>query len=64
MDDYKQPTKQFPVRLCSQLSESLDRISKETNISKTTISRIAIQKFIAELEKSGVCHSIKEVCSI
>ena len=64
MEEFHQSTKQFPVRLSLQLSDSLDRIAKKTNISKTTISRIAIQKFIAELENSGVSDTMKEVCSI
>lgn len=50
---HAKPYRQFPLRLAHDLAEELDRIAKKTRINKTTISRIAIQKFIAEIERTG-----------
>ena len=55
--------KQFPMRLEASLSDALDRYSSETNIPKTTISRIALTKFLNELEHSGARELLKNLCS-
>ena len=55
--------KQFPMRLETSLSDALDRCSSETNIPKTTISRIALTKFLNELEHSGARELLRNLCS-
>jgi len=54
--------RQFPLRLQVDVADELDRVSKETRITKTELSRIAIAKFLNELQESGVREAIKEVC--
>lgn len=56
--------RQFPLRLELSLADELDRMSAETNINKSTITRIAIQKFLAELKTSGARDAVKQVCSL
>lgn len=56
--------RQFPLRLTAEMADRLDEIAKRMRINKTTISRIALEKFIFELEKVGAVHIIDEVCSI
>lgn len=46
------------------LADALDRYSEATNIPKTTISRIALTKFLNELEKSGARAMLQQVCKI
>lgn len=58
------PYRQFPLRLPAQIADDLDRIAAQTRINKTTISRIALQKFIAELQRSGANKTLNEVCAI
>jgi predicted DNA-binding protein len=54
--------KQFPVRLDHQLSTELERMSEKTNIPKSTITRIALIKFMNELDDSGVKDAIEKIC--
>jgi len=56
--------RQFPVRLEEPMFEELDRIAKQTNINKTTISRIAIQQFMDRLDSSGISNAIEKVCAV
>ena len=56
--------KQFPVRLEEPMFEELDRIAKQTNINKTTISRIAIQQFMDRLDSSGISNALEKVCAL
>jgi predicted transcriptional regulator len=58
------PYRQFPLRLTSDMADRLDEIAKKTRINKTTISRIALQKFIFELEKSGTDRLVDEIFSL
>ncbi len=58
------PYRQFPMRLTADLADELDRIAKRTRINKTTISRIALQKFIAEIERSGADAVLDEMCTL
>ena len=58
------PYRQFPLRLPAQIADDLDLISAQTRINKTTISRIALQKFIAELQRSGANKTLNEVFAI
>lgn len=56
--------KMFPVRIEWTLADELDRVAKRTRINKTTISRIAIQKFIAEIQRSGADQVLDGVCAL
>ena len=58
------PYRQFPLRLSHEMANELDRIATRTRITKTTISRIAIQKFIAEVERSGADDLLNELCEV
>lgn len=58
------PYRQFPLRLTAQMADELDRVAKRTRINKTTISRIALHKFIAEIERSGADGIVDEVCAV
>ena len=59
-----QPYKQFPLRLTSDMFAELERVAKQTRINKTTISRIALQKFLAQIEIVGVGNAINELCEV
>jgi predicted transcriptional regulator len=52
------------MRLTADLADELDRIAKRTRINKTTISRIALQKFIAEIQRSGADAVLDEMCAV
>ena len=56
--------RQFPLRLPAQIADDLDYVSAQTRINKTTISRIALQKFIAELKRVGADKTLNEVCEL
>ena len=56
------PYRQFPLRLPHEMANELDRIAKRTRINKTTISRIAIQKFMNEVERSGADALVNDLC--
>ena len=55
------PYRQFPLRLPHDMAEHLDCIAKRMRITKTTISRIALQKFLIEIDRSGAGAAIEEV---
>lgn len=55
--------RQFPLRLPVEIADELDSIAARTRINKTTISRIALQKFIAELQQSGAAKNLDDVCT-
>ena len=59
-----QPYKQFPLRLTPDMFAELERVAKQTRINKTTISRIALQKFLAQIELVGVVNAINELCEV
>jgi len=59
-----QPYKQFPLRLTPDMFAELERVAKQTRINKTTISRIALQKFLAQIERSGAREVLDEVCAV
>jgi predicted DNA-binding protein len=58
------PYRQFPLRLPHEMANELDRIAKRTRINKTTISRIAIQKFMSEVERSGADALVNDLCEV
>ena len=59
-----QPYKQFPLRLSPDMFAELERVAKQTRINKTTISRIALKKFLAQIELVGVGNAINELCEV
>ena len=54
--------RQFPIRLEASIADALDRYAQATQIPKTTISRIALVKFMNELENSGARSAIEKAC--
>jgi predicted DNA-binding protein len=58
------PYRQFPLRLPHEMANELDRIAKRTRINKTTISHIAIQKFMSEVERSGADALVNDLCEV
>jgi len=56
--------RQFPLRLQIDIADELDRVAKETRITKTELSRIAIAKFLNELQDSGAITAIGKVYQI
>ncbi len=62
MTAQKNTYRQFPIRLESSVADALDRYAQATQIPKTTISRIALVKFMHELENSGARSAIEKVC--
>ena len=56
------PIRSFPVRLEHDLMNRLEQFAKETHINKTTISRIAISKFLSELESTGIRNAMVDIC--
>lgn len=59
-----QPYKQFPLRLSPDMFAELERVARQTRINKTTISRIALQKFLVQIEIIGVGNAINELCEV
>ena len=65
MNQSQEPVyKQFPVRLELHMADELERISKQTKINKTTLSRIAIKQFMDRLDSSGISSALEKVCAI
>lgn len=58
------PHRQFPLRLNANLADQLDRVSKETQIPKTRIATIGLEKFLSELETSGIRSAMRDVCEV
>ena len=58
------PHRQFPLRLHASLADQLDRVSKETQIPKTRIATIGLEKFLAELETRGIRSAMRDVCEV
>lgn len=58
------PYRQFPLRLSHEMANELETISRRTRINKTTISRIALQKFIAEMKRKGADELLNDVCAL
>ena len=52
----------MPLRIDANLVLLLDEVSHKTRITKTELSRIAITKFIKELEDSGVTETMMRLC--
>ena len=48
----------FPLRLSSDLSNTLHKASLSTGITKSDIIRMSISKFISELNASGINETL------
>jgi predicted DNA-binding protein len=64
MNTYATPHRQFPLRLPASLADRLDLVSKETQIPKTRIATIGLEKFLSELETSGIRYAMKSACEV
>lgn len=58
------PHRQFPLRLNASLADKLDRMSKETQIPKSRIATIGLEKFLSELESSGIKSAMRDACEV
>ena len=58
------PHRQFPLRLNASLADKLDRVSKETQIPKSRIATIGLEKFLSELESSGIQSAMRNACEV
>lgn len=58
------PAKQFPLRLEYELATELDQCAKDMNLTKTALSKIAIKKLLAELQKSGARSYMKDLIAV
>jgi len=56
--------RQFPMRLDQKMYDELDLVCRQTRITKTEISRVALRKFLNELQNSGVTTYLDKVCSV
>ena len=54
----------FPIRMTPTLHKEFTRISDSTQINKSVLARIAIEKIIKEIDESGVIPSIKRFCEV
>lgn len=61
MNIHATPYKSFPLRLHPDVANELDRIANETHIPKTKIITIGLEKFLVELNESGIRNTLKEV---
>ncbi len=64
MNIHATPYRQFPLRLPHEMANELDRIAKRSRITKTTISRIALQKFITEMKRTGADALVNDLCEV
>lgn len=59
--DYPSRWVQLPIRLEANLADALDRYSKTTGIPKSRIARSSIQRFINDLERTGVRSALEQL---
>ena len=64
MNIHATPYKNFPLRLHHDIAQELDRIAHETHIPKTKIITIGLEKFLTELNETGVSNAMKQVCDV
>ena len=57
-------TVSFPIRMTPTLHKEFTRISDSTQINKSVLARIAIEKMIRDVDESGVIPSIKRFCEV
>jgi predicted DNA-binding protein len=54
----------FPIRMAPTLHKEFTRISDSTQINKSVLARIAIEKMIRDVDESGVIPTIQRVCEV
>lgn len=64
MNIHATPYKNFPLRLHPNIAQELDRIALETHIPKTKIITIGLEKFLSELNETGISNAMKQVCEV
>ena len=52
---------QFPIRLNRTLSDALDAVAAQSHIPKTTISRMALERFIVRMDDHGALELMDRV---
>lgn len=55
------PHKSFPLRLEQNLYQRFTNMASETKIPKSTLARLAISKFLDDIESKGITLAIKDV---
>ena len=58
------PYYQFPLRLNCEMAKKFTRISKATRINKSTLARDALDKHLADVERSGADKLINAICEV
>jgi hypothetical protein len=51
----------FPLRLTTDLSNTLHSASLSTGITKSDLIRVALNKFLVELSQSGITEAIAKI---
>ena len=51
----------FPLRLTTNLSNTLHSASLSTGITKSDLIRVALNKFLVELSQSGISEAIAKI---
>jgi predicted DNA-binding protein len=51
----------FPLRLNTDLSNTLHSASLSTGITKSDLIRVALNKFLVELSQSGITEAIAKI---
>ena len=52
---------QIPLRITRTLANELNDVSNKTNINKSSLIRIAIQKLLIELNESGIPQVMNKI---
>ena len=52
---------QIPLRITRTLADELNEVSNKTNINKSSLIRIAIQKLLIELNESGIPQLMNKI---
>jgi predicted DNA-binding protein len=55
------PQKSFPLRLEHNLYQRFTNMASTTKIPKSTLARLAISKFLDDIESKGITLAIKDV---
>jgi predicted DNA-binding protein len=53
----------YPIRISDELASRLNTMCDKTQLDKSVIIRIALDKFLVELEKSPVVNSFEKMIS-
>ena len=52
---------QIPLRITKTLADELNDVSNKTNINKSSLIRMAIQKLLIELNESGIPQVMSKI---